>query len=59
MKCYADTSFIGQFLVPDFATAAARAVFQRLHRPPLLFRLTPGVSSPATAAKPLWQKPQA
>ena len=37
MRCYADTSFIGQFLVPDFATAAARAVFQRLHRPPLLY----------------------
>lgn len=37
MKCYADTSFIGQFLVPDFATAAARAVFQRLRRPPLLY----------------------
>ncbi len=37
MKCYADTSFIGQFLVPDFATAAARAAFQRLRRPPLLY----------------------
>jgi predicted nucleic acid-binding protein len=37
MRVYADSSFIGQFLAPDFASDRAASMFRRLGRPSLPF----------------------
>ncbi len=37
MKCYADSSFIVQLLLQDFATAEARDCHRALGRPPLIY----------------------